>query len=182
MRARDPDISHEEVLRLFQYDASTGMLYWRVAPTRSRVAPGSVAGSVRKGKGAYTDYFFVKLSGRRTKTHRLIWFYVYGKWPKQLIDHIDGNGLNNRIENLREVNNSQNGINRKLNAKNTHGYSGIIFDKRSKRPTSRPWQAYIKVKGLVKYLGSFHTKEEAVQARLDAEAQYFGEYVRKDGK
>lgn len=61
--------------------------------------------------------------------HRVVWFMHYNKWPSQL-DHIDCNKLNNRIENLREVDHSINGLNdSKKRSNSKQKYRGVRLDK-----------------------------------------------------
>ena len=54
------------------------------------------------------NYTQVSVCSGRYYAHRLAWFYSYGKWPDNYIDHIAHNGKNNALSNLRDVSNSQN--------------------------------------------------------------------------
>ncbi len=92
---------------------------------------------------------------------------------KLLVDHINGDPLDNRKSNLRLATKSQNMRNRKKAHNNKSGYKGVWFDyKRDK------WVAYIKINGSSKTLGRFINKEEAA-ARYDEESRkLFGEYAR----
>ena len=96
--------------------------------------------------------------------------------PDNLIpDHIHGekSTTDNRKSNLRIVNRSQNSMNVKLRSDNTSGITGISWDKRSNK-----WVVRIMVNGKNKYLGYFDECDfdKAIQARLDGEQKYFGEY------
>lgn len=82
-------------------------------------------------------------------------------------DHIDGNGLNNRLANLRVVTRSINNFNKLPQSNNTSGTSGVIF-----RKDTRRWQARIKLNGKTTYLGCFIKKSEAIEARRKAEDAY----------
>lgn len=109
-----------------------------------------------------------KVDGRGfIKMHRL----VTGN-QMDWVDHINRNKADNRKENLRECNRSQNGMNRDLYSNNVTGVTGI-----SKRKNNGKYQANIKEDGRSKYLGFFDTKEDAIKARLAAEAKYYGEFV-----
>jgi hypothetical protein len=105
------------------------------------------------------------VNGREYKAHRLIWLLVHKAWPENQIDHIDGNGLNNRIENLRDVTNAENARNRKKQKNNESGHTGV-------RRERGKWRAVIEVSGREIYLGLFINLEEAVAARKAAEAKY----------
>ena len=96
--------------------------------------------------------------------------------PDNLIpDHIHGekSTTDNRKSNLRIVNRSQNSMNVKIRSDNTSGITGISWDKRSNK-----WCVRIMVKGKNIYLGYFNKDDldKAIQARLDGEKKYFGEY------
>ena len=89
------------------------------------------------------------------------------------IDHINGNKLDNRRENLRVVSASVNQANRKrLNKNNTSGMRGVSFTAHSAK---KPWKAQIMANKKQIYLGLFATKKEAIAARVAAEVKYYGE-------
>lgn len=91
------------------------------------------------------------------------------------IDHINGNTLDNRKSNLRKCSNSDNLKNRvRLPSNNTSGIIGVRF-----RSDRQKWYAEIKANGVVHRLGSFLHKEDAINARKNAEIKYFGEYKSK---
>lgn len=93
--------------------------------------------------------------------------------PPSIVEHINGNGLDNRRENLRIATNCQNMMNRRKHKNNTTGTTGVYFEKESKT-----WRARIQANKVDISLGTFPTKEVAVEARLKAEELYFGEYRR----
>lgn len=96
-----------------------------------------------------------------------------GRW--ELVDHIDGDKLNNRRENLRLSNNSENSFNKDLPAHNTTGYKGVY---RATRGSKLPWQAAITVNRRKQHLGSFPTAEEAARAYDEAARQIAGPFAR----
>jgi hypothetical protein len=143
-------LTHQRVLDTFGYDPKTGFLTWKISRAGRRpIIPGSRAGRVRwDGR-----YRVIGIDNKGHLEHRLIWFYVHGVWPKQL-DHINRDGLDNRITNLRSVTSKQNQRNRReLQKNNTSGYRGVhrIRDK---------WKAV----AFGQYVGFFETKEEAATA------------------
>lgn len=100
------------------------------------------------------------------KAHRVAWALHYGYWPN-VIDHIDGNRLNNAISNLRETNSSGNGKNSSIGSKNTSGHLGVSWITREQK-----WNAKIKVDGKNISLGNYSDKDDAIKARKEAEQRY----------
>ena len=151
----------EQLKDTLDYDAGTGVFMWKIRPSKA-VKAGDVAGCVEKRIG----YITVGIGGRVYKAHRLAWLYVYGSWPKGLIDHINGNKADNRIDNLRDVladGNSQNV--RKPNRRNKSGFMGVIW-------FQNKWRASMSVNGKSKWLGDYSTPEEAHQVYLEAKRKY----------
>lgn len=89
------------------------------------------------------------------------------------VDHINGNGLDNRRSNLRLATKAQNQANRRPSRTNTSGFKGV-----SPHAQVRKWKAEIRVAGVRHYLGLFNSPEEAAQAYDCAAFQHFGEYAR----
>ena len=72
---------------------------------------GELLRTTRKNSNGSLDkdgYLIVKFKGKQYKAHRLCWFFYYGEFPNDVIDHIDGDKLNNSIENLRDVEQAEN--------------------------------------------------------------------------
>lgn len=89
------------------------------------------------------------------------------------IDHIDGNPLNNRRENLRHVTGSQNQYNQKSNRGGSSQYKGVSWHKQIKK-----WTARIKAEGKTKNLGCFKAEEDAARAYNKIAKETWGEYAR----
>lgn len=97
---------------------------------------GSITGtSVSKTTG----YSRMSLFGKRYSTHRLVWFYHNGYFP-ELIDHVDGNRSNNKIENLRESNYYLNSGN-KHKSNSLSGFRGVYPNKRNSSNEVISWVA-----------------------------------------
>lgn len=92
-------------------------------------------------------------------------------WP--LVDHINGNGLDNRRANLRPATPSQNTANARMPSDNTSGFKGVGWFARTGR-----WRAYITYQGRQKHLGYFDIAEEAALAYDAAARELFGEFAR----
>ena len=89
------------------------------------------------------------------------------------VDHICGNGLDNRRANLRFATRSENMCNARMRLKNKSGYKGVFWHK-----GNRAWRAKIVLNGIAKELGSFNTPEAAYTAYVKASAEYHGEFGR----
>lgn len=145
---------------LLRYDTASGKFYWR-NPNSFRVKPGAQAGCLRKD-----GYVKIRLDGVNYLAHRLVWLHENGSFPDDMLDHINGDRSDNRIENLREANNSLNQQNRKLSARNTTGSVGVTLRKYNR------WRASIVIRKKFISLGSFSSKEEAEAAYLSAKESY----------
>ena len=129
---------------LLRYEPSTGTFRW-LADRPPRCKAGGVAG-YNNGSG----YNKISLGGRRYYAHRLAFLYMTGEMPPGVIDHINGDGIDNRWENLRCVSQKENGANK------TTGV-GVRFKDGS-------WHA----RYAGKHLGVFDSKEEATNAYRSA--------------
>lgn len=123
---------------------------------------------VRAGKamGHVTSRGYVAcyIRGARHRLHRLIWLHQRGEWPTADIDHINGDPLDNRIENLRDVSKHINQQNRQGPMRtNKLGMLGVYFE-----ASSGTYRASIWVNGRTKNIGRYPTPELAQAAHLDA--------------
>ena len=159
-----PELTAEYLRSVLHYDPATGIFTWKVR-TAHNVKVGDVAGCPN-GDG----YLQIKLQRRHYKAHRLAWLHVYGEWPKEQLDHTNRIRTDNRISNLREVTNKQNGQNRSKRSDNTSGHPGVVWHKRISK-----WRAQIKHNQKLIYLGLFENLEDAVSARKAAEKLYWAD-------
>lgn len=151
----------DELIRLLDYDPETGWFTNRFS--RGRACKGERAGSPT-GHG----YRKISIDYGRFYEHHLAWLYIYGEWPNE-IDHKDGDGSNNAIDNLRVCDRTLNNFNRIPDDK---GLRGAYLDCRNLQ-----WYSKIQVRGQVIWLGNFNTPEEAHAAYLEAADRYAGEFA-----
>lgn len=172
-------LTAEFVRSILDYDPETGIATWRPKPPRTRLDrtfntrfAGKAAGSRHKTYG----YLCVGINRRVYYLQQIIWLHYYGEWPALLVDHSDGDRVNNRITNLRLATYSQNGRNRGMQANNTSGYKGVCFDAYGLR--IKRWMASIYDGKYHIYLGRFATREEAAAAYREAALRLHGEFSR----
>lgn len=104
----------------------------------------------------------------RTRMHRAI----FGNVPKgMIVDHINGNSLDNRRSNLRLCTTAQNMMNSKLMSNNTSGYKGVSFSRGK-------WVARLRYQGKFIYLGAHDDPKTAHEAYKSKAKELFGEYAR----
>jgi len=145
-------MNQEQLKSFLQYEAETGKIYWKKT-VNSRGLKGTEAGSITK-QGRRR----IQISGHRILSHRVAWFLWYGEWPISELDHINGNPLDNRIQNLREVTRRENEQNRP-----EHRAGKLPGYKRS-RSKRNPYEAQVRINGKHYYLGSYKTEKEASEA------------------
>ncbi len=153
-------ISHEDLLKHLRYVPETGEFFW-IKRVRG-IKLGMKAGSF----DVY-GYGQLRIFGRLYKEHRLVWYYVTGRYPDGQIDHINHDRRDNRFENLRTVNNSLNHMNRPIQKNNTSGHVGVCYRKRVGK-----YEAYISVSGSRKNLGLFESIDKAIECRKKANEMY----------
>ena len=115
-------IDQSTLKEIIHYSSATGVFTWihrhsmHFKSTRDAKAwntrfSGKVAGSKRTQRDSGKTYINMVVFGCQYSAHRLAWFYIYGEWPKDEIDHINGDGTDNRLLNIREVNSTENNMN-----------------------------------------------------------------------
>jgi len=160
-------VSAEELRKHLNYDPITGRFTWATRRSMA-VKIGQEAGYVMN-KG----YRMILFGARGYMAHRLAWLYHYGAWPTDQLDHINGDKDDNRIENLRVANDSQNQANVGLSRRNKSGVKGVSWNARRKK-----WTAEIRVNTKGKHLGYFDRIEDAACAYAAAAERFRGEFAR----
>lgn len=175
-------LNQRQLKALVHYEPKTGNFIWLKRDIRpnyrrfdlawnTRYAS-KIAGCVRHA-GRELSYIKIRINKKNYQAHRLVFLYMTGEFPSCGIDHKDADGLNNRWNNLRKANQSQNLANRRINYNNTSGFKGVHFNKRDKC-----YQAYIGIKGKLKHLGSYNTADAAHASYMIAAKKYFGNFSR----
>lgn len=145
---KEDELTVDALRAQISYDPTTGEFVWKERRRGRR--PGAVGSHNSHG------YFQIMIDGRNYLAHRLAWLYVHGAWPRVHVDHIDGDGTNNRIANLREATPGENAQNKRL-------VTGATWHK-----GARKWMAQIVVGGVHHHLGLHPSAEAAHAAYVEA--------------
>lgn len=162
------EITFDVASSLLDYEADTGVVRWKrrepelFSGGRNRTKEqecswwntryaGTAVGCV-----AGAGYLQAKIFDKKYLVHRLAWLLSNGGWPSGQIDHINGVRTDNRIANMRVVNNEWNAKNQKISTRNTSGFRGVCWSKRRGM-----WVAQITSSGTLTNLGFFETAEAA---------------------
>ena len=155
------ELSAQKAKTLFDYNPENGVVTRKIT-TSPNAKKGDVCGALMSDG----QRMKVSVEGRQYYLHRVIWLIMTGEMP-DVIDHIDGNGLNNKWENLRNVDRRGNTLNRKLYKNSTSGVVGVNWNN-----LANNWRARISDHGKVINLGSFDDFFESCCARKGAENRY----------
>ena len=159
-------LTQEEAHRLFEY--RDGMLFWKEKPKCSRKTDGSLeAGTVTTG-----GYKKFTLQQKKYYVHQIVFLMQHGYTPP-VVDHIDGNTTNNRIENLRASDKAKNACNSKTRKDNTSGCRGVAWHKKSNK-----WMVQVVQNKKPKYLGLYEDFEFACLVADEARDLYHGEHAK----
>lgn len=162
-------ITQEYLKTRLDYAPETGEFTWR----NSR--KGDWFNGRLAGYTGISNYRVLSIDRVLYLEHRLAWLYVYGKFPTEMLDHIDGNPSNNKLSNLREATRRQNCINSKIRSNNTSGFKGVS-------KSGKKWVARIKDKEKYLYLGLFLTPEEASEVYNQFAEDLHGNFYRDTTK
>lgn len=171
-----------DLRKRLSYDQSTGVLTWLPRAIEDfgvgKRSPSHIANQWNSrcaGKPAFNylgarGYLTGTLDGKIFYAHHVIWKWMIGENPFGEIDHIDGDRANNRWCNLRCCTTQDNARNRGIHPKNKTGFPGVQW-----RDDFGKYIAMITINYKTEYLGSFDSLEDAIDARLIAEAGVFHE-------
>jgi hypothetical protein len=164
----DTMLTWDLVRELFDY--KDGQLIW-VNDRKANKVSGQVAGTVSKDR-----YVQIKINNRLYKAHRLIFLWHKGYLPA-VIDHIDRDPLNNKIDNLRECTVSENTCNSKRYSTNTSGFKGVSWNTQMNK-----WKAEVTVNGVRHFGGYYDTPEEANEVTTELRERLHGDFCQHDSE
>lgn len=156
-------MTYDRLIEVLNYDKKTGIFTWCSDKCGNRNArSGCVAGK----KYGDNEYVTMRIDCVNYSAHVLAWFYVYKKYPKNEIDHIDRFKHHNWISNLRDVTRRENSLNVDLRKSNKSGITGVY-------KSGEKYFARIGVYGINYSLGYSTSFDVAVKMRWDGE-RHFG--------
>lgn len=163
MRKGFPLPDADEIRHWFDIDVERGVVTWRNSPRRGM--SGKPAGFKRGGTGGIKHS--VRVNGMVLLRENLVFFASHGRWPYPYVEHINGDTLDDRIDNLREVPSRPARFRRRSNT--------LPMGVRESRGKSRiKYQARIQYRKRVVYLGTFETCSEAAHAYQSKRRQFHG--------
>ncbi len=154
-------IDRQTLMLLLHYEPSTGKLTWNIG--RRKCNAYAEAGTLDSH-----GYRQVMVEGRQYAGHRLIWFWMTGRWPRHEVDHKNRVRDDNRWVNLREATTGEQRQNQKERSDASSGFRGVGY-----LEAKNKWLARIALQGRRRHLGLHDTIIDAVAARLGAERQLF---------
>lgn len=153
-------IDYARLVETLDYDLETGVFRWRRRPPKTSITIGAEAGAAFLASNC-KYYRLLSIEGKQFYAHRIGFLWVNGRPAIGVVDHRDGDSLNNRWDNLREASKSQDNWNKGKQKNNTTGFKGVS------RYKGR-YLAQIAAHGKGMHLGLFDTPEEAHAAYAEA--------------
>lgn len=155
----------ELLLEVFEY--REGNLYWKVAlSTKTKI--GSLAGSLTPD-----GYKKVGLNKKDYQIHRLVWMMHHGAIP-DVIDHVNGDRLDNRIENLRSATIAENVRNSRLSRNNKSGAKGVFWCN-----TYKLWAGKVRMNRRDYHAGRYENLEDCIEAVTRLRERLHGQFARQ---
>lgn len=164
---RRKELTVERAREVLNYNPKTGELTWKKRLSNI-IKVGTVAGCVHaRSRVTGLTYRAITLDRAQYQAHRLAWFIYYGRWPTHEVGHKSGDGLDNRITNLREVSDQDVNKNKPISSSSSSGVIGVCW-----KASKQKWNAYITDNHKYFHLGYFDNPGDAILARKRAEKQY----------
>ena len=155
------NIDCNQLREILEYQPDTGLFFWKTSG--KGIKKNRKAGHLSKD-----GYIDIRIKNWLYPAHRVAWVMMTGSWPDNFVDHINRIRSDNRFVNLREATKAENAQNTDLPSNNTSGYKGVVWHK-----PNRNWCAQIFINKKHIHLGSFENLQDAINARIEAEKQFF---------
>lgn len=136
----------------------------------SRTSRGNIAAGKKLGTKADGGYMTLNVGGTTLYFHRAVYAYHHGLWPA-MVDHINGDRSDNRIENLRASD-------KKTNARNAAAKKGARFRGANKRASC--WEVSIRTDEKQLYIGRYKSEFEAAYNYDLASLAHHGKFGRRN--
>jgi hypothetical protein len=149
------------------FEYRNGKIYWKINTNKSKNLIGKEAGC--KSSGAYGS---VMIDKKAYCVHRIIYCMHTGEWP-EVVDHINNDPQDHRIENLRAANHSTNNMNKSPQSNNKSGVKNVCWNKPHQK-----WSVQIQANKKRVFSKLFDDLELAELVAIEARAKYHGEFAR----
>lgn len=164
------DVTYDYLRECLSYEPETGEFTWLERPEshfknkKTHAINKTLHSGKKTGYLAGNGYVFIRIDNKLYRAHRLAWLYMYKEWPKEQLDHINGNRSDNRACNLRHTDNAGNRKNMCKRKDNASGITGVSWYKAYSK-----WMVVITDKKKPYFLGYFDSIFDAACARKSAE-------------
>ena len=168
------ELTQEYLKQCLDYNPDTGVFVWKKRPVEHFKGERWMKTFISRFSGKQAGltnsygYLVIRINDKLMPCHRLAWLYVHGVMPVNQLDHINNIRSDNRIINLREATNGENGQNLKK-ARKSNKTAGLLGAYRNKG--CKHYKARITINGDIKPLGKFNTAQEAHEAYIKAKRE-----------
>lgn len=160
----------QEILELLSFNKVTGEFFWVKPSKHHNDLIGKLAGNPQPTK-RNKSYWVIQINGKKYKRGHLVYFLTHGEWPKPCLDHINGNSLDDRPENLRKATIMENAWNHKFRKRRIELPMGVRSN------CSGSFSARISYKGKQIHLGAFDNPEDASNIYQQKRKELYGQFA-----
>jgi hypothetical protein len=158
-----------EILEMLSFNKITGEFFWIKPNKHHRDLTNTLAGCPAAKNNKY--YWVIQINGKKYKRGHLVYFLTHGEWPKPCLDHINGNSLDDRPENLRKATITENAWNHKNRKRRIDLPMGVRVN------CSGRFSARIAYKGKQIHLGAFDTPQDASNIYQLKRKELYGQFA-----
>jgi hypothetical protein len=162
-------ITKQQLSETFAIDLDQGKFFWKNVSKYHNTLNGLEAGNAQKTHSKV--YWVISLNGKKHKRSRLMFLYVNDRFPTPCVDHINGNSLDDRIQNLREASLLENAWNHKMRKRQIDLPMGV------RSMANGKFQARIGYQGKQLHLGVFETPDEAKTIYETKRKELYGKFA-----